>query len=99
MTEKRTLDTLPGTSVCTPAEAAAILGCSLSMVYKLTRAGLLAAYRTGRFYHLYRDGIGDFLTAASVKPETKKPPAAKPKAGRGGRKRIAGRLTPLTHVR
>ena len=100
MTRTEERETLPGTSTVTPEEAAVIIGCSLSMVYKLLKLKQLACRRVGNRYRIFRDSIGDYLTQPWQPVEKKRAggKASKPPAGRRS-PAVAGKPTPFQHIR
>jgi excisionase family DNA binding protein len=63
----------------TAKECAELLGCSLSMVYKLVSGGKLAFYKVGKLHRISRASVLDFINK-NLHPavETKREMAPQP---------------------
>ncbi len=86
--------------VITAKEAAARLGCSLSMLYKLLRRGRLRGFAVGRVKRIYASSLDDYRKANRLpSPPMKPPPMKPPVMTRPAKPATAAPPRPFRHLR
>ena len=83
----------------TPREAADLLGCSLSMVYKLLVLGELDGYHVGRLKRIFRASVAEYTVRQALpKPQQDRPQAEQPQPCPRKSRRQTGASTPFRHL-